>query len=75
MNRSHFSGSCSGKFRILPPFALVGLQGTTEIADQVFALRQLLLLQPQHYAHAFQGTGKAQCEAHTIEQRQDSGAR
>ena len=35
--------------------------GDTEIADQVFALRQLLLLQPQHYAHAFQGTGKAQC--------------
>ena len=34
--------------------------GDTEIADQVFALRQLLLLQPQHYAHAFQER-KAQC--------------
>ena len=27
LNRLHFSRSCSGRFRILPPFAFVGLQG------------------------------------------------
>lgn len=58
MKVDHFTGSCSGRLRVLPPLALVGFAGD-EIADERLALH-LLVFQLEDFADTLQ-RGAAPC--------------
>ena len=74
MNRSHFPGSCSDRFRVLPPFALVGLQGTQKYRIRSLPSVSFCFSKPNAAPAVSRERGSPSVADHTIVQCQPSGS-
>ena len=75
MNRLHFSGSWFGRFRVLPPLALVGAHGTEKYRIRSLPSVSFCFSSPRTEPTPSRDRGRPIYADHTIEHRHADGLR